>query len=126
MIHKFRHLFLLLIIYLLLLSGGLLVVGNTASELTPANYATLITIMTMITLGTYLLVTAGFRRTETDQGIWLLAGLSGKFLAYLVVILIYWANGKNFTKDFIIAFFVLYLLLTIFLMSVLFKKLKNN
>lgn len=126
MIHKLRPLFLLLTIYLLLLSGGLLVIGNTDSELTPANYATLVTFMTMITLVIYLVVTAGFRRNETDQGIWLLAGLSGKFLAYLVIILIYWANGKNFTKDFIIAFFVLYLLLTIFLMSVLFKKLKNN
>lgn len=126
MIHKFRHLFLFLIVYILLLSGGLLLLQNTDPEITTTTYANLLTIMTLITLMTYFLVFAGIRRGDKDPGIYLLAGMGGKFLAYLVLILIFWTVGKNFTKDFIIVFFVLYLVLTIFLLSVLFKKLKNN
>jgi peptidoglycan/LPS O-acetylase OafA/YrhL len=126
MIHKLRPVLSLLIIYILLLSGGLLVLNSTSPELSSTTYATLLTIMTLITLGAYLLVITGTRKGDKDQGIWLLAGLGGKFLAYLVLVLIFWAVGKNLTKDFIIAFFVLYLLLTIFLLSILFKALKNN
>lgn len=126
MIHKLRHVFQLLLIYGLLLTGGLLLVQYTTPQLTPATYATLLTIMTLITMGAYLLVMTGLRKGEKEQGIWLLAALGGKFLAYLVLILVFWAVGKNLTKDFIIAFFVLYLLLTIFLVSILYKALKNN
>lgn len=126
MIHKLRHVFQLLLIYGLLLTGGLLLVQHTTPQLTPATYGTLLSFMTLITLGAYLLVMTGLRKGEKEQGIWLLAALGGKFLAYLVLILVFWAVGKNLTKDFIIAFFVLYLLLTIFLVSILYKALKNN
>ncbi len=80
----------------------------------------------MITLGAYLLAHTGIKRGSKEQGVWLLAGLGGKFLAYLVLLLVYWAVGKNLSRDFIIAFFVLYLLLTIFLIGILYKSLKNN
>lgn len=126
MIHKFRHVFQLMLIYGLLLTGGLLLVKYKTLQLTPATYGTLLTFMTLITMGAYLLVMTGLRKGEKEQGIWLLAALGGKFLAYLVLILVFWAVGKNLTKDFIIAFFVLYLLLTIFLVSILYKALKNN
>jgi hypothetical protein len=55
-----------------------------------------------------------------------LAGIGGKFLSYLFLILVFWLQGKNLSKEFIIAFFVLYLLLTFFLLGVLFKTLKTN
>jgi hypothetical protein len=124
--HKLRHLIQLLAIYLLLLSAGLYLIQHTGAAISAAAYATLLTSMTLITLGSYILVTAGIRRGDKEQGIWLLAGLGGKFLAYLVVILLFWAVGKNLTKDFIIAFFVLYLVLTFFLAGILFKALNNN
>lgn len=89
-------------------------------------YAGLLTAMTAISLGAYLLIDAGKRRSEQDRGIFLLAALGGKFLAYLILILIYWAVGKNLTKEFIIVFFVLYLLLTFFILRVLYKTLKTN
>jgi K+-transporting ATPase A subunit len=91
MIHKLRPVLSLLIIYILLLSGGLLVLNSTSPELSSTTYATLLTIMTLITLGAYLLVITGTRKGDKDQGIWLLAGLGGKFLAYLVLVLIFWA-----------------------------------
>lgn len=126
MIPNLRHVLPLLMLYLLLLTGGILLLQNITTQLTPTTFATLLTAMTLITLGAYLLVALGRRRGDKEQGIWLLAALGGKFLAYLVLILVFWAVGKNLTKDFIIAFFVLYLVLTIFLVSILYKALKNN
>jgi peptidoglycan/LPS O-acetylase OafA/YrhL len=126
MIHRFRHVLQLLIIYILLLSGGILLIQHTKPDLTPATYANLLTFMTLITLGAYVLVTIGVRKGEQQRGIYTLAGIGGKFLAYLVLILIFWSVGKNLTTHFIIAFFVLYLVLTIFLISILVKALKNN
>jgi hypothetical protein len=124
--HKLRHIIQLLILYFLLLLVGLYLVQHNDAAITAASYAALLTFMTLITFGVLLLVNAGIRKGNTGQGIWLLAGLGGKFLAYLVLILLFWAVGKNLTKDFIIAFFVLYLVLTIFLTHILFKALKNN
>lgn len=126
MIPDLRHVLQLIVLYILLLSGGILLLQQTTSLLSPATFATLTTLMTLITFGAYLLAMAGRRKGEKEQGLWLLAALGGKFLAYLLLILVFWAVGKNLTKDFIIAFFVLYLVLTIFLVSVLYKALKNN
>ena len=126
MIRKLQHIILLFIIYVVFLGGGILMIRTLQPDLTAINYATLLTIMTIITLGVYLLVRLGIKKGESEQGILLLAGLGGKFLAYLVLILVFWAVGKNLTKDFIIAFFVLYLVLTIFLIAVLNKSLKNT
>jgi len=126
MIRKLRHVLRLLILYLLMLAGGLLLLQNTDAELTGTVYANLLTFMTLITLGAYLLVITGVKKGAQEQGIRLLAGIGGKFIAYLVLILLYWAVGKKLTTDFIIAFFVLYLVLTIFLVSILYKALKNN
>ena len=126
MIRKFRHIILLFSIYGILLSGGLLLIHFTGFEIGQIQYFGLLTVMTFITLSAYILIQLGIRRGEKEQGIFLLAGLGAKFLAYLILILIYWASGKNLSKEFIITFFVLYLLLTFFLLGVLFKALKTN
>lgn len=125
-IARSRHLFRLLLIYTILLLGGILLIRLFGIALQLQVYASLLTIMTLITLSAYLLITAGMRKGEKEQGIYLLAGLGGKFLAYLIVILVYWAVGKNLTKEFIIVFFVLYLLLSIFLIEIIYKALKTN
>jgi len=125
-ISRAKHLFQLLLFYMILLPGGILLIRSIEYALEVPVYASLLTIMTMITLGAYLLIAAGMRRGEKEQGIFLLAGLGGKFLAYLILILVYWAVGKNLTKEFIIVFFVLYLMLSVFLINIIFKALKTN
>jgi hypothetical protein len=125
-IHNSKNITKLLSIYSILLSGGLLLIWLTNIQLPVAEYVTLLTTMTLITIAAYFLMLLGIRRGKKEQGIYLLAGLGGKFLAYLVLILIFWASGKNLTKEFIIAFFVVYLLLTVFLLGILFKILKTN
>jgi hypothetical protein len=82
--------------------------------------------MSLISTGTYFLVRLGIKRGEKVQGLYLLAAFGGKFLAYLIMILICWAGGKILSLEFIITFFVLYLLFTFFLLGLLFKSLKTN
>jgi hypothetical protein len=121
-----RNILVLLVLYVILMAAGIFMIDSGYLGLALATFSTLLTIMVLITLGAYLLIRIGIKRGEKDQGIFMLAGLGGKFLAYLIMILIYWAVGKNLTKEFIIVFFVLYLLLTFFLVRVLFKTLKTK
>lgn len=126
MIRKTQNILTLLAIYILLLGGGILTLQYTSIAFAPRTYTVLLTSMTLITLGAYLLVMAGAKRKETERGIFLLAAIGGKFIAYLIMILIFWSAGKNLRTEFIIAFFMLYLLLTIFLARALYKTLKIN
>ncbi len=126
MIPKFRNLLILLTVYMVLLIAGLLVLDHVDTLLSPARYATLLSLMTAVTIGAYLLVAIGAGQDPERRGMLLIAAIGGKFLAYLILILIFWAPGKNLSKDFIITFFVLYLVLTFFLIGILYKTLKSN
>lgn len=68
----------------------------------------------------------GVSKGEKARGLYLLAALGGKFILYLAFILVMWAPTKNLSKPFIIAFFVLYLILTFSLVRILYKVLKTN
>ena len=126
MIKRFKHIFTFLILYGLLMSGGLLLYHYTSIPLEINTYGLTLSAITLITLVTYTLVMIGVKKGEKAQGIFLLLGLGGKFILYLVFILIMWAPTKNLSKPFIIAFFVLYLILTFSLLSVLYKVLKTK
>lgn len=126
MIQKLQYILALLAIYAVLLGGGILTLNYTSIDFEPGTYTVLLTSMTLITLGAYLLVMAGAKRKETERGMFLMAAIGGKFIAFLIMILIFWSSGKNLKTEFIITFFMLYLLLTIFLARVLYKTLKIN
>lgn len=123
---KPRNILLLLLIYAILLAGGLSIINQTRFNLEPVTFATMHTAMMLITMVAYLLIMAGNRRNKKDRGVFLLSGVGGKFLAYLVLILIFLVTGNNLTKELIITFFVLYLVFTFFLLRILFKTLKSN
>jgi flagellar biogenesis protein FliO len=74
--------------YFMLLIGGILMIRSLNSSFSVSTFSTLITIMTLITLGAYLLIRAGMKKGDKKQGIFILAGIGGKFLAYLILILI--------------------------------------
>lgn len=126
MIRKTENILVLLTIYAVLLAGGILMINHTNIDFETGTYTVLLTSMTMITLGAYLLIMAGAKRKETERGVYLLAAIGGKFIAYLIMILIFWSSGKNLKTEFIIVFFVLYLAFTIFLTKVFSKTLKSN
>ncbi len=126
MIKKFKHIITFLVMYGLLMSGGVLLFHYTSLPLDINTYGITLSAITLITLLTYVLVMVGAQKDEKAQGIYLLLGLGGKFILYLVFILIMWAPTKNLSKPFIIAFFVLYLILTFSLVSILYKVLKTK
>jgi hypothetical protein len=126
MTSRWRYIIHLLVIYTLLLAGGVLLIRLTEIKIEEGAYIGLLSLMAMISLGAYLLVAAGTKRKESERGIILLAGIGGKFLAYLIMILFFWISGRNFNAEFIITFFVLYLVFTIYLIRILYKTLKTN
>ena len=123
---RLRNILTLALIYVVLFVIGNLIIRLALIEIEIGLFLILLTSMTIITLGTYLLVGVGLKRKESDRGTFLFAGIGGKFLAYLIMILIFWKSKKNFETEFIITFFVLYLALTIYLIAVLYKELKIN
>lgn len=126
MIRKLYPLIQLLIIYLILLIAGITSINYFNAEISVNRYVTLLTLMTVISLGAYFVFSLGTRKPGSERGIYLVAALGGKFLAYLIIILLFWISGKNLTKDFIIVFFVLYLMLTFFLVRIILKTIKTN
>ena len=126
MIKRFRHIFLFISLYGLLLSTGVLLYHFTSLPIDINRYGISASAVSLITLVTYILVMIGMSKDERERGIYMLLGLAGKFLLYLVFILIMWAPEKSLSKPFIIEFFVLYLILTFSLVSVLYKVLKTK
>ena len=124
--HKYLNILQLLFLYLFLMIAGILIIRYTNFSLETGTYISVLTTMTLITLGTYLIVSIGKKKGDRLMGMFLIAGIGGKFLAYLLMILAFWSIGKNLTKEFIIVFFVLYLLLTFFLIRILLNTLKTN
>lgn len=123
---NYRIIFQFIFLYVVLLSGGMIIIDRANIDLAVSAYANLLTVMLLISLGTYLLVMLSFRKSKADRGVYLLAALGGKFLAYLIMVLIFYVAGKNLSREFIIAFFILYLMLTFFLIRILLKVLKFN
>ncbi len=121
MIEKFRHIWQMLVLYALLMLAGILILHFTSIPLSVNTYALTLSVMTVITLVSYILIMLGASRDEKARGMFLIAGISVKFLLYLVFILIFTLSGNNLSKPFIIAFFILYLFLTFFLIRILYK-----
>lgn len=124
MIEKFRHIWQILVLYALLMLAGILILHYTTIPLSINIYALTLSVMTGITLISYIIIMYGVSKGEKTSGLFMLAGLSVKFLAYLIFILIFSMTGNNLSKPFIIAFFILYLFLTFFLIRILYKVLK--
>ncbi|MFC2129535.1 hypothetical protein ACFLQX_02010 [Bacteroidota bacterium] len=126
MIKKYKHIITFIVLYGLLMSGGVLLFHYTSIPLDINTYGLTLSAIFLITLFTYILVMIGVSKGEKARGIYLLVGLGGKFILYLAFILIMWAPTKNLSKPFIIAFFVLYLILTFTLVKILYKALNTN
>lgn len=124
--NKFKYFIELGILSLFLLISGSLVIYYTDFSFPIHSFIVLLSVMVLITSSTYLLVYISLRKSEKSRGAFLLAAVGSKFLLYLILILLFWIDGKNLSKEFIIAFFVLYLVLTFSLVRVLYKTLKIN
>ena len=82
--------------------------------------------VTLVNLLTYLVMHAGIQKNNKEGVVYMLGGIGIKFLLYLLFILLFWIATKNISKAFILTFFALYLVFTIFTAGHLLKLLKNK
>jgi hypothetical protein len=126
MIERIRFTWQLLVLASILILLGILVLPMVQEDVSPAIF--LITLVSLVAINfiTYLLMSAGIKKSNKEGVIFLIAGIGLKFLLYLLFVLLIWIATKNLTKAFILTFFALYLVFTFFTATHLFKLLKNK
>jgi hypothetical protein len=126
MIDRIRYIWQLLVVASLLLILGILLIPRLNVELSLNAYLVTLISVTGINLIVYLVMAAGIKRSTREGVVILLAGISLKFLMYLLYLLVFWVVIKNLSKPFIVTFFALYLVFTFLLATHLLKVLKNK
>ena len=126
MIERIRYTWQLLVIAGSLIITGILLLPATGISLSINYFVINVAVVALINLAAYFIMSLGLQKSNRDGVVILLAGIGGKFLFYLIYILVFWMVTKNLTKPFIIAFFALYLGFTFFLGIHLVKVLKNK
>ena len=121
-----KYIWQLLVITAFLILAGILVTTQTAIDLSPWAFLGLLSFTFLVTLGLMIFLWPMADRNEEKKSLYTLIALAVKFLLYLIFILIWWAVGKNLSKPFVIAFFALYLIFTIFYVRVMVKTLITN
>ena len=126
MTERMKYIWQLLVITAVLILAGILVTTQTAIDLSPWTFLGLLAFTSLVTLGIMIFLWRMSDRDAQNRGLYTLIAIVTKFLLYLIFILIWWAVGKNLSKPFVIAFFALYLIFTIFFVRVMVKTLITN
>ena len=126
MTEHFRYIWQLLVLSSVLLLAGILLIPRLGIPLELNHFLITLFSLTLINLFSWFIMTRGVNKNNRDGAAVLIAGISGKFLLYLLYILVFWLITKNINKAFIISFFTLYLVFTFLLGSNLLKLLKNK
>jgi hypothetical protein len=126
MTDHFRYIWQLLVVASILMLSGILLFPRLGipGEVNP--YIITLISVTGINLISWLMLARGVKKNDRDGSVVMILGISGKFLLYLIYILIFWLVTKNISKPFIISFFTLYLVFTFLLAGNLLKLLKNK
>jgi len=114
----------LLVLAAIMILLGVLLISQDVLNLTAGNILVMVGSVFTISLITGLLFLAGQNREDKEKFFFTLLSIGTKFLLYLLFVLLWWSLSKNISNTFIIAFFVLYLVFTIFLTSVFTKAMK--
>ncbi len=126
MIELIRFLWKLLVIFSILLISGILLIPKIELDLSIQAYIISLFVITLINFFTFMVMSSGVNKQNKEGIIYVMGGIGLKFLLYLAYILVFWGVTKNLSKGFIITFFALYLVFTLFLAGSLFKILKNK
>jgi hypothetical protein len=126
MIDRIRFIWQLLVLAFILALLGIMLILRLHVEISPAVFLISLASVTVVNLLTYLVMQAGIQKSSKEGVVYLLGGIGVKFLLYLLFILLFWIATKNLSKAFIITFFALYLVFTIFTAGHLLKMLKNK
>lgn len=126
MIERIRFIWQLLFLSSIMVLLGILFIPRIQVDISFLVYLLTLVSVVIINLLTYLIMSAGIKKSSKEGVVYLLAGIGVKFLLYLLFILLFWVATKNLTKAFILTFFALYLFFTFFTAAHLFKLLKNK
>ena len=126
MTEKIRYTWKVLVLASLLLVLGILLVPRIEYDLPLPHYIVTLAVITVINLTAWFVMFRGIERSQQGGTVLLLAGIGIKFLLYLLYFLAFWLLVKFISKAFIITFFALYLIFTVFLAGNLIKVLKNK
>lgn len=126
MTEHFRYIWQLLVLSSVLLLAGILLIPRLGIPLELNHFLITLFSLTLINLFSWFIMTRGVNKNNRDGAVVLIAGISGKFLLYLLYILVFWLITKNINKAFIISFFTLYLVFTFLLAGNILKLLKNK
>jgi len=126
MIEILRYTWKILALSSLLTLAGILILPHVENPPPAGQLLVTIAAMALISIASWIILVLGIHKKNREGTFIVMAGLGGKFLLYLVYILIFWLVTKNLTKAFIIVFFTLYFTFTFFLAANLIKLLKNK
>lgn len=126
MTEHLRYIWQLLVLSSVLLLTGLFLIPRLGIPLEINHFLITLFSLTVINLLVWFIMTRGVKKNNRDGALVLIAGISGKFLLYLLYILVFWVLTKNISKAFIISFFTLYLGFTFLLAGNILKLLKNK
>jgi hypothetical protein len=126
MIERTRFTWQLLVLASILVLVGILFIPRIHLEISPTVFLVTLISVVVINFITYLVMSAGIKKSNKEGVVYLLAGIGVKFMLYLLFILLSWIATKNLTKAFILTFFALYLFFTFFTATHLLKLLKNK
>jgi hypothetical protein len=126
MIDRIRFIWQLLALACIFALLGMLLLPRINVEISPVTFLITLASVTLVNLLTYLVMHAGIQKNSKEGVVYMLGGIGVKFLLYLLFILLFWIATKNLSKAFIITFFALYLIFTIFTAGHLLKMLKNK
>lgn len=121
MTDRIRFLWQLMVLTALLLLTGYFVISWGMLSLPLTQLVILVLVTSSISFSSGMIFLIGQQKEEKVRFFFTLVSIGAKFLLYLFLILIWWGITKNLTKEFIITFFVLYLVFAIFLISVFLK-----
>ena len=126
MIDRIRFIWQLFVLASILALLGIVLIPRFNVEISTAVFLITLASVTIVNLLTYLVMYAGIQKNSKEGTVYLLGGIVVKFLLYLLFILLFWIATKNLSKQFIVTFFALYLVLTFFTAGHLLKMLKNK
>lgn len=126
MSEHFRYAWQLLTIATVILIAGILSISLAGPWISPWELTITVALFTLVNLVSYLIIVRGTKRDVGGQLVFTMAGMGVKFLLYLLYLLVFWLVTKNLTKAFVLTFFALYLVFSLFLAGSLLKYLKNK
>ena len=121
-----KYLLLLLIIYAGVICAGFIMRSLFSLHYSGRELAVLTSVFTIISAISLIVFFRGSGREQKEQVFHSLTAVSVKFLAELIVALVWFMIAKKSSAEYVILFFVLYLSFSMFSFGLMLKTLKNK